>query len=434
MLLILTVSGWKTFSHSTLWELRYLGYRVERAEQLLMDAAARFKQEADANRGSVTEHSRCYFVTAPGDTGAVPIPVTNHVACGPVQFVNGTVKVPYLEFALLASKPSHGHVTLSIDRAQAPIPISAPPPGQRLVRPDRLTPPDGSGDLARPGAPPAIGDVLARAATVSPAVPAANVSLIGRSTGVQLLAYGTVAQYGVGADARSAPSGRRLIAFKVAARPGEDGTSGLPSLFVRVDGKRRGPLVLTDQYVVTAVPVTSQNVDLVLDDPGGEQSLSLLTGKPAATNPTVIRRTHRSVGLSVERAVNVKVSGKKGSGITSGKVSFTSVSLLYWAPDGSHAAGPGRALLQIVATMRLAGDKTDYGVEPGLLSASGSGDTPARARNAAARGSNSIVAVVDVPADITAGTITFQGTTTIAGKGTITVQNPLTLDFTIPAN
>jgi hypothetical protein len=397
-----------------------------------MDAQARLRLEATANKGALTSSSRCYFISAPGDDGHVPIPVTNQLACGPVRLMNDSVRVPYLVFDLIAT-PSRRSVKLAVDRSRPAHSMSAPPLGQRLVRPDRVSPPDGAGDLTRPGAPPAIGDVLAKSAAVSPQPASSTISLVGRSSGVKLLAYGPVVQYGAGAEALSAPSGHRLIAFKVAPLAGEDGTTAGPALYVAVDGQRRGPLAPTDDYVVIAVPTSAKSVSLVLADPGGDQTVSLVTGELGKDVPLVTRRANRTATLGVDRAVNVKVAGAKGSGITSGRVSFKSVSLLYWAPDGSHAGGPQRALLQIVATMRLSGDKADFGVETDLLSAAGTGDTTAKARNAAAKGSNQIVAVVDVPADITSGTVTFRGTARIAGKGTITVLTPLTLTFTIPA-
>lgn len=434
MIAVLVVCGWRTFAQGALLDLRYNGFRVEHPDHVLMDAVARLKEEAQRNQGSVVASSRCYFVTAPGDNGKVPVPITANVACGPVMFSGGSVRVPYLEFALDVAPPAHDHVAMTVDRTQQPVPISAPPPGQRLIRPDRIAPPDGTGDLDRPQVPPAIGDVLAKAAVVTPSPATTSIALVGRSSGVKLLSFGPVTQYGTGATARSAPAGRALIAFKVAAITGEDGTQSAPQLFLRIDdAKRKGPLALTNDYIVTAVPTNARRVDLVLADPGGDQAVSLLTGKADPSNPAVVRRAHRGATLSFERPVNLKVSGAKGSGITSGRVSITSVSLLYWAPDGTHASGPNRALLEIVATMRLAGDRADFGVEPDLLQASGTGDVPAKARNSAAKGSHQIVAVVDVPADITTGSILFTGMTTIAGKGTLTVQTPLTVNFTIPA-
>ncbi len=49
----------------------------------------------------------------------------------------------------------------------------------------------------------------------------------------------------------------------------------------------------SEQFYVVAVPTTATAVDLELHDGGLNQSISLLDGKPAATNITVLARTDR---------------------------------------------------------------------------------------------------------------------------------------------
>jgi len=381
----------------------------------------------------VSPDSRCYFVTARGDSvGQYPVRLSDRVACGPVVFVDGDVRVPYLEFPVAVSTPTNEQVTLSVPKDATPYPTSGPPIGQRLVRPDRVQPPDGSGGLTRPEPPPAIGDVLTKAVDVSPRPSQTSLVMIGRTSGVRLTNLGVVDRYGLGDNARTAPEGRKLIAFSLRPLAGEAGDDE-PKLYIRVDGRKRGPLAMTDEYVVTAVATNAKQADLVLADSGGEQSISLLTGTAASGNPMVTARKNRMVKISVTKPVTVKVSGPRGAGVTSGRVSFTALSLTYWAPDGSHASGARRALLQIVASIRLESDSSGYGAEAGLLSAAATGDTPARARNAAVDRSRQIVAVVDVPADITAGTVRFSGSAPTAAKGTLTIQTPVQFQFTIAA-
>lgn len=425
--------GWQTFGAGSIWTLLYQGNRVQNAVGVLAEATAWLKAEATPSRGVVPDGSLCYFVSAPGDSGKSPVPVTDEVACGPLQLTSGGVTVPFLTFHLTAGVPRHGRVRMVLDRASPPTPLSMPPSGQRLVRPDGRVAPGGAGDLNRPGVPPAIGDVLATTPSVSPPPPTVSVPMIGMTSGVALTSYGRVEQYGLGDQARSAPVDRVLIAFKAKALPGAYGSEP-PQLFLRVDGKRRGPLVLTSDYVVAAVPVAATDVALVLAGQGVDQSISLLNGEPGPTNPVLTKRAHTTVTLNAVRSVNLRVKTPKGAGIVSGHVTVTSLTLLYWAPDGSRASGAGRALLQIVATLQLAGDRTTYGVEPELLAAGATGDTLAKAHNAAKSGTRQVVAVVDVPADITTGTVTFSGSTTISGKGTLTVQTPLRIDFAFDAN
>jgi hypothetical protein len=271
------------------------------------------------------------------------------------------------------------------------------------------------------------------ARTVGPGVqeaPAAAM-LVGRTSGVKLRAYGFVDRYGSGDQARSAPHGRRLLAFAATAVSGESGNA-LPELSVRVGTSERGPLVNTPDYVVVAVPTDAKNVDLVLNDSGVKQSISLLTGQPSANNPVVTTRANTVGKLSVAKDVTVKVASRSGSGITSGRITFSRVWLSYWCADGSHASRPDRALLHVTVTVRLDGDPHDYGVEPGLLAGSEVGSKAQKSRNGAADNTTEIDDVIEVPADIVDGTVTYSGTAK-AATGTITVMTPVTVPFQILA-
>jgi len=244
--------------------------------------------------------------------------------------------------------------------------------------------------------------------------------------------YGFVDRYGSGDLARSAPPGRRLLAFSVASIAGESG-SAAPDLSVRVGDTERGPLINTSDYIVVAVPNDAQSADLVLTDSGVKQSISLLTGQPGTGNPALTARTNRTATLAVTKDITVKIAGPAGSGITSGRISFTGVSLSYWCADGSHASRPDWAFLHVMATVRLDGDSHDYGVEPGLVAATASGGQVSRSRNASSDSTSQIDDVIEVPANIIDGTISYSGTVK-ASKGTITVVTPVTVPFRIPAS
>ena len=103
--------------------------------------------------------------------------------------------------------------------------------------------------------------------------------MVGRLSGVRLVEYGFVDSYGWGERARTAPAGYRLMAFAAQAVPGEMAEQA-PDLSVRVDGKERGPLAATSDYVITAVPANAQPVDLVLTD-SGTQAGDLAAHRPA---------------------------------------------------------------------------------------------------------------------------------------------------------
>ncbi|MEO7285316.1 MAG: hypothetical protein ABI140_00170, partial [Jatrophihabitantaceae bacterium] len=280
---------------------------------------------------------------------------------------------------------------------------------------------------------PAIGDVLTTTSTLRSPLTAAtpDARMIGLASGVRLVEYGFVDSYGWGDRTRTAPSGYRLLAFATDPVPGEFGNQN-PDLSVRIDGVERGPLTATSDYLVTAVPVRASSVDLVLTDSGVKQSISLLTGQPAGTNPMVTSRQHLNQRLSVSRPVRVRLKTSAGSGLLDGMLTVRTLSLTYWAADGSRCSSADRALLHIAATVKLDGDRQPYGAEAGLISVTLPESGRLTARNAASDPGKQIDDVIEVPASITSGTLSYAGTLKTS-KGTITVLTPITVPFNIPA-
>jgi hypothetical protein len=285
---------------------------------------------------------------------------------------------------------------------------------------------------------PAAPDALAATSALPETIPAADADsvLMGRESGVRLLAHGFVSGYGSGSEARTAPRGLRLLAFRTQAIAGDSGASP-PVLSIRIGSQTRGPLVNTSDYLVAAVPPDETSVDLVLTDGGVTQSLSLLTGRPSASNPDICRRVHRVAVVNATRAVTVQVRSASGTvGITSGTITLKSVALSYWADDGSHPASTVSALLHVDATVSLAGDAKAYGADADLIRLLLPGAAPTSAglaaRNAAANRSTQVDDVIEVPADLTTATLLYTGSMTTA-KGSLTVQTPVQFGFTIPA-
>jgi hypothetical protein len=169
-----------------------------------------------------------------------------------------------------------------------------------------------------------------------------------------------------------------------------------------------------------------------MTDGGLKQSLSLLDGASAPDNPVVSSRRNRMVKLAVTRNIRVRVKDSTGTGVTTGVVTFSGAELTYWADIGGHADGPPKALLHVKATVRLLGDPRAYGAEAGLISAAATGGQAQKSRNAAADSATEVDNVVEVPADLVEGTMTYSGVMTTS-KGTITVLTPVTVPFTIPA-
>jgi hypothetical protein len=428
-----SAAGWTAFHRTRPVQLALGGRPIDAPEQVLHIAEQRTAEVVTARHGVRSDRSRCYFMTgARSLTGRVS--VIRELACGPLLFVDGDTVRPYLTFDLNVSTTANGRATLSVDGAPTSTQISGEQDGRNLVRPDGLQPPVGTGGLQAPAPPAAVNDVLTKATSLGSGLQDAPASavMIGRSSGAQLTQYGFVDRYGSGDRARSAPPGRRLLAFAVTPVAGETGDSE-PRLSIRIGDNERGPLVNTSDFVVTAVPTGATKVDLVLTDSGVKQSISLLTGVPGGDNPAVDARVNRAVPLTVSQSVTVSVKGPTGNaGITSGKITLTGLSLSYWAADGSHARRPDRALLHVMATVRLTGDPYGYGAETGLITLTVGSGTRLTARNAAANQTNQIDNVIDVPAAITSGTISYSGTVATS-KGTITVVTPVNLPFTIPS-
>ncbi|MCW2522971.1 MAG: hypothetical protein JWO63_1306 [Frankiales bacterium] len=287
-----------------------------------------------------------------------------------------------------------------------------------------------------PVAPLVAGPILTTATALGSAITAAapTAVLVGPDAGVRLVAYGFVQRYLIGDSTRSAPPGRRLIAF--AARPvaGED-ASNPPAVSLQVGAQESGLLVMTSGYVVASVPMAPTNIDLILTDGGLKQSLSLLDGTPSAANPAVAERVHQTASVQASAAVSVKVQAVgRAAGVTSGTFTVRSVSLSYWGMDGSHPSEPGEALLHVSAMVKLAGDHIGYGAEAGLLSVTSDTSTISapQARNAAPDPATEVDDVVEVPADLTSGVIHYAGTITSA-SGEIWVLNPVSVPFSIPA-
>ncbi|MGX7679801.1 hypothetical protein ACSMXN_13000 [Jatrophihabitans sp. DSM 45814] len=341
--------------------------------------------------------------------------------------------------------------------------------------------PESGGDSGTDKAPTrAVGDVLTKASAISSPIARASADavLTGRTTGVRLLSYGFVQDYQVGKQLYSAPVGKQLIAFSVTPSAGEvasdeatdkiaghdssgvasgtpDGApissaapdgppDAVPDLSIRVGNTERGPLVITDEYLVVAVPANSgtnagtnagtvaTNVDLVLTDSGVRQSISLITGKHNADCLAISMRTHRAAVVGLSRGVNVKVTEPSGAlGMTSGTMTVRTASLSYWAADLTHPDSPRSAFLHVSAIVKLAGDPAGYGAEPGLLWLRLPDGSTVGATNGAADPSKDVDDIFEVPANLSTATLVYAGSEK-ADKGALTVVTPVTVPISIP--
>jgi len=439
VIIILGLAGWHTLHRGEPVQLARDGLTIQDPEAPLRTAERQLNAVVAERHGARTDHTRCYYTTQDRLLSG-QVNVGDTVACGPVLFVDGDPATPYLNYGLqvdLAAHPSPGHTVLSV--AAQPDETTSPANAdgtikaseRELIRPDGSRPPAGADGLSPPAPPPAVGDVLTKTSVVGNTLRLASSQavVIGHTTGVRLREFGFVDRYGRGDAARSAEKGRKLLAFQTESAPGESGAAA-PVLSVRIDGVERGPLISTSEFVVVAVPLNPQSVDLILTDSGVKQSISLLTGQVGTNSPELSTRANRVATMSMKKEITVRVSGPAGTGITSGHITFTKVWLSYFGADGTHASSPDRAFLHVMATVRLDGDTHDFGIEPGLLSVSVDGSTPVRTRNAAGD-TGEIDDVSEVPADVVSGAISYSGSAA-ADKGTLSVVTPVTVPFTIP--
>jgi len=410
--------------------LAVYSHRLAGANALLKRAEDAMRALAHQRHARLAGDSRCYYPTDAGEGGGQVAAVEPRLFCGPVLFVDGDASRPYLVYNLIAQPTSHGQLRLAMVGAQ-PDAVAAPP-DQPLIRPDGRTPPARVG-INPPGPPAAVGDVLTTTETLrtplTPAPPSAV--MVGQLSGVRLIEYGFVDVYDWGDRARTAPPGYRLLAFAVVPVPGEDGSS-YPDLSVRVDGHARGPLTVTSDYLIAAVPKHARRVDLVLNDSGTTQAISLLTGRPAADNPAVTVRAHLSDRPDASRSVKVRLTTAAGSGTVTGTFTVRQVSLSYWTAAGTRCPRPDAAWLHVGAMLKLDGDKQFYGAESGLVWVTVPGGGKVGTSNGAADPAHQVDDVAQVPASLTRGTVLLSGTVHTA-KGTLTVLGPVSVPFSIAA-
>ncbi len=432
VLAVLVGAGWVLFRPASDLQLTSYGTPVANAGQLLSQTERSMRQAVQTRHGTLAHDARCYYERAGNAAADAAQPVGNQVFCGPVLFVDGSASRPFLMFDVAAVPASDGRMNLTVDGQDGDGTSADPRPSIQLVRPDGKQAPTGY-RLAVPRPPAAVGDVLTTTSLIRTPLTAAptNAAMAGLVSGVRLVEYGYVDSYGWGETARTAPSGYRLLAFATADLAGEAGDRS-PDLSIRVDGNERGPLSETSDYYVTAIPSKARQVDLVLTDSGVKQSISLVTGQPDSANPTVTVRAHDRQVLNASRPVKVRLQTKAGAGTLTGTLSIKQVSLSYWAADGTKCPQPDKAWLHVAATLRLEGDKQAYGAEPSLVTVTVPGAGRLTSSNAAADPTTEVDDVVEVPADLTTGTLTFAGSVKTS-KGTLTVLTPTNLAFAIPA-
>ncbi|MEP6598301.1 MAG: DUF2510 domain-containing protein [Actinomycetota bacterium] len=430
-------AGWFFLPRKDAPPFTFGGKEIAKPEQVLTQAESAVMAVVASRHGAKNADTRCYFAQpAEPPKGTKKSDIDGALRCGPVLFVDGDTAKPYLSIPVSSAGAKDGKVTLTVAGTPSPKDPDTLPSTISLRRPDSRTPPSAAGGLSAPE-PQAAGHDLLIAADLGKTVlgdAPPNAVIASRIRGVKLTKLGKIDRYGTGDDARSAPKGQQLIAFQTGDAPGQAGSGVSPgNLSVSVDKAPGRPLPDPDagQSVVVAVPTSATSVELVLLDEGLDQRLSLLDGKPLATNVAVLTRKHLTGSLSVNLKVRLDLTNGNASATATETITASRARLEWWSGT-THASSGAKAFLVVDLRLTTIDSAELFGVDTTWLTLAPTGGTPIKARNLAS-GADKIFNVFEVPASFTTGTITISGSSASGGI-TATVANPQTFAVSIPAN
>jgi hypothetical protein len=430
--------------------LTYQGHKIDDAAGTLRAAETNLNALVTKRHGAKDSDTRCYYAVPKSPaSGTKKTDVDSDLRCGPVLFVDGDAAQTYLNFGLTNASSSGAAKLTAASQPEAATP-AAIPSELKLERPDGKTAPSGSGGLKVPSPPSADKDALVSADITGATVPAAAATAVmgSLSGGVSLTNLGPVMRYGHGDDARTAPSGEKLIAFKTAGSMGNDGTSTDLSAkaVVSVDGASGRSLpAKTAAYYVVAVPSSAKTVDLVLVDGGLTQSISLLDGKPGPNNIQVLARQNRTATsgatANLTFGYSPEVGFEDGSSGTSQTATATySRATLSYTDDGGSApvtaSSASTAILHIGLSYTGTHDAGPFAFPAGLVTFTPTGGAAIAAKNAGT--DDEVYLVFEVPAGVTTGTITIGGTVNqtygnSSGTYKESVPTPVSIPFSLTA-
>lgn len=447
----LLTGGYFLFFNNNEPTLTYAGKSIKDANGVLKTAESSVTALVSKRHGAKNDQTRCYFaVPKKPEPGKKKTDVDTTLRCGPVLFVDGDPSSAYLGFPMTAQASGSQAVLTVASAPSAPDP-DAIPADVSLKRPDGKSAPNGSGGLKVPAPPAAQKNAVAVADINDVTVAAAQAGAVMGSLngGIALVKLGKVQRYGHGDAARSAPAGEQLIAFQTAGVKGNnDQQNDLTSqAMISVDGGTGVPVpdAQAGQYIVAAVPTDAKSVDLVLDDEGLKQSLSLLDGKPGAQNVTVLARTNRDMTTPVATSgvftFSPKVKFDDGTSGTSEaiKITMNVANLLYRtlpADGAATASSPAKAILHISVTYKGAHDIGEFGFPSALLTFTPTGGAAVKAVNRATV-KDKLYNTFEVPGNMTGGVLTIAGKVKqpFSGGGgsyTVGLRSPVRVSISIP--
>jgi hypothetical protein len=430
------LAGWKLLSGDDKPKLTYQGRQIADPDKVLQAAEATVTADVTKRHGAKNDASRCYFSQAKKTpSGQKKTDVDNNLLCGPVLFVDGDDSKPYISVPL-QDAVSGNKTTLTPSSSLDDAENVAAPDNVKLVRPDNKSAPDGSGGLKVPQPPAAEKDVLLTAplGETSPPPSLPSATMVGKNESVTVVSAGVVPRYGSGDDARSAPDGQQLLAFRIAT---DDGDLGAPpasgGLTVAVSGGQARAVpdaADPEDYVILAMPASS-TASLILNDGGFKQTLSLPAGKAGTTNIAVLARKHRYVAIAKSANVPIHLSNGTNSANVTFRATVTSAALDFWVPrhTDKHPTNTASALLSVDLSYKDP-DSGTFGWDPELLKLHLPNGTVVAAQNIAA--AKHIFIVFQVPAGFTTGTLAIGGSEVSQGI-TLKVSKVARFTISIPA-
>jgi len=432
--------------------LTFSGDKVANTVALISQADQLFTHFVHVNSGVTSAHAHCFFDRVGGKTSS---DIANDLYCGPALFFQGKPPAMYLRYGLSpAQPPANGVVTLNVALTPELETPQALPAKAHLERPDGKKAPTGADGMVAPGPPAAPADAVlfVRDADVQGMTPAPDSAFVtGFSATVRLVASGYRTYYGLGAHSYSAAPGHRLFAFEIHVGDGDsqalNGGFDVPVLHVLVDGAnpRLVPLIIEQdangnnlpEFIVVSVPTGLHSLDLTIDDNGTNQSMSLLTGAPAATNIAVLKRSGQSRYVEINKGSVISARVTAGAATTHGTypVELRNANLGYFVPgDTRHVPGLDRALLfvSVCSTALPLTDETGepyscFSLGPSELSLTPTGGSPI---SATVYGIDNYA--FNVPATFTSGTLTVDGTRHLSNGSTVTITRPYTFTISFP--
>ena len=414
-------------------DFSYAGRTVVEPQQVIDDAEAKLDSYAEGRGGVTSDDSGCWFRYLDADTSDVQ----DDLVCGPVLFVDGDPTATYLLFALT---PSSGDGDVTFEVAAEP---TDPQPQELtdrelLASPDGDTPPDGAGDLEVPQPPPAEAGYTAEGPfdDVELTAPEGPATLSGASARVTITGLAQADRVGTGDDARSPADGEVFRIVEYVVDRGEGYASDAPTLSYVVDGGETVPVdssVVTPGATVEALVSAPEDADvqLVVVDGADTQSLSMVDGTPGPDNLQVTTRVNRTADAIPAQQIPGVISapGRVTTPFTF-TVTIQSATLSWFAGTNVTArpSGPDRAWL--VIDTDLVADTFSAGEGPSQYFSLTLPDGTVVAAQDIVDDPALVGTAFDVPADFTAGTITFGGVFTYPDTATVDFQ-PGTLSFPV---